>query len=59
MVGFEDIGLAFFSLKLAVKLPSILEVTNLYLFKVHSDKFQEDKSTRGLLNAMPLSAGMN
>lgn len=61
MVGFEDNchSFGFFSLKLAVKLPSVLEATNLHVFKVHSDKYQKDKSTHGLLNSMPLSAVIN
>lgn len=53
------IGLALFSLKLTVKLPSVLEATNLHVFKAHLDKYREDKSICGLLNTMSLSAVVN
>lgn len=55
MIKTLKIDLILSSLKLTVKLTSVLELTGLHRFKVHLDKFKRNKSICGLLCAFVCS----
>lgn len=59
MIKTLKIGLILSSLKLTVKLISVLELMGLHRFKVHLDKFKSNKSVCRLLYTMSLSAVLN